>query len=333
MALAFADTHNMIVFLSKLDASKGFEQIINFLNAHVIQYALMVIITEESIRQDLRLDDADSVDCLPNEEIFAVLARMGYEKPSTKLTFYKVFFSAQWKFLNHTILQCISAKRTTWNEFCSSMASAVICLATVGDLSSRTSKYTSPALTQKVFANIRRVGKGFSGVDTPFLLDKVAHTIEIIKLKQRVRRLEKKRQFKSSGLKRLRNGEIAKLDADKDVTLVDAEEDMDADVQGRLEESQAKVYHLDLELANKVLSMQETDKAEPAEIEEVIKEVTTAKRRRGVIIQDPEEASTASIIVHSEVMSKDKGIGILVEESKPHKRQEQIEEDEAFARY
>nr|GEW48026.1 putative ribonuclease H-like domain-containing protein [Tanacetum cinerariifolium] len=43
-----------------------------------------VIITEGSIRQALRLDDADSVDCLPNEEIFAELAGMGYEKPSTK---------------------------------------------------------------------------------------------------------------------------------------------------------------------------------------------------------------------------------------------------------
>nr|GEV90963.1 hypothetical protein [Tanacetum cinerariifolium] len=89
-----------------------------------------VIITENSIRQDLRLDDADSIDCLPNEEIFAELGRMGYEKPSTKLTFYKAFFSAQWKFLIHIILQCMSAKRTTWNEFSSSMASAVICLAT-----------------------------------------------------------------------------------------------------------------------------------------------------------------------------------------------------------
>nr|GEX56266.1 hypothetical protein [Tanacetum cinerariifolium] len=130
------------------DASEGFEQIINFLNTHVIQYALMVnptiyvscikqfwtsvfikksndvvrlqalidrkkvIITEDSIRQYLRLDDADSVDCLPNEEIFAGLARMGYEKPSTKLTFYKAFFSAQWKFLIHIILQYMSAKRT-----------------------------------------------------------------------------------------------------------------------------------------------------------------------------------------------------------------------------
>nr|GEZ86856.1 hypothetical protein [Tanacetum cinerariifolium] len=49
-----------------------------------------VIITEDSIRQALRLDDTDSVDCLPNEIIFVELARMGYEKPSTKLTFYQV---------------------------------------------------------------------------------------------------------------------------------------------------------------------------------------------------------------------------------------------------
>nr|GEY60792.1 hypothetical protein [Tanacetum cinerariifolium] len=214
MALTFADTHNMIAFLNKSDASEGFEKIIDFLNASVIQYALMVnptiyvscikqflssvsfkkkndvvrlqalinrrkvIITKDTVRQALRLDDADSIDCLSNEEIFVELARMGYKKPSTK---------------------------TAWNEFSSFIASAVICLATgrkfnfskyifdslvknvdspskfymyprylqlmiiaqVGDLSSHTTKYTSLALTQKVFASMRRVGKGFSGVDTP----------------------------------------------------------------------------------------------------------------------------------------------------------------------
>nr|GEY88383.1 hypothetical protein [Tanacetum cinerariifolium] len=39
--------------------------------------------------------------------------------------------------------------------------------AQVDDLSSHNTKYTSPAFTQKVFANIRRIGKGFSGVETP----------------------------------------------------------------------------------------------------------------------------------------------------------------------
>nr|GEU87946.1 hypothetical protein [Tanacetum cinerariifolium] len=146
----------------------------------------------------------EGIECLPNEEIFAELARMGYEKPSTKLTFYKAFFSSQLKFLIHTILQCMSAKRTSWNEFSSSMASVVIYLSTsrkfnfskyifdslvrnvdsstkfymyprflqlmirkqVGDHSSHTIKYSSPALTRKVFANIRRVGKGCYGVET-----------------------------------------------------------------------------------------------------------------------------------------------------------------------
>nr|GFC31886.1 hypothetical protein [Tanacetum cinerariifolium] len=38
--------------------------------------------------------------------------------------------------------------------------------AQIVDLSSHNTKYTSPALTQKVFANMRRVGKGFSRMDT-----------------------------------------------------------------------------------------------------------------------------------------------------------------------
>nr|GEZ15427.1 putative ribonuclease H-like domain-containing protein [Tanacetum cinerariifolium] len=125
-----------------------------------------VVVIEAAIRDALHLDDAEGIDCLPNEEIFTTLARMGYEKPSTKLTFYKAFFSSQWKFLIHTILESMSAKRTSWNEFSSAMVSAVICLST-GDLSTHFTKYISPTLIQKVFANMRRVGKGCSGVETP----------------------------------------------------------------------------------------------------------------------------------------------------------------------
>nr|GEU82604.1 hypothetical protein [Tanacetum cinerariifolium] len=65
--------------------------------------------------------------------------------------------------------------------------------------------------------------------------DKVAQTLEITKLKQRVKKLEKKRRFKHSSLKRLRKVE---LDADEDVTLVDVDTivEMDVDTQGRMEE-------------------------------------------------------------------------------------------------
>nr|GFD55869.1 hypothetical protein [Tanacetum cinerariifolium] len=47
---------------------------------------------------------------------------------------------------------------------------------------SHTTKYTSPALTQKVFANMRRIRNGFSRVDTPLfdgmLVPQQAHDVE-----------------------------------------------------------------------------------------------------------------------------------------------------------
>ncbi|GKC78820.1 hypothetical protein Tco_1129594 [Tanacetum coccineum] len=89
-----------------------------------------IAVTEASVRRDLQLEDAEGMDCLPNATIFEELTRMGYEKLSQKLTFYKAFFSPLQKFLIHTILQCLSAKTTAWNEFSSTMASVIICLAT-----------------------------------------------------------------------------------------------------------------------------------------------------------------------------------------------------------
>nr|GEU69989.1 hypothetical protein [Tanacetum cinerariifolium] len=113
--------------------------------------------------------------------------------------------------------------------------------------------------------------------------DNVAQALEIIKLKQRVKKLEKKNRLKVYGLRRLKKGEIiTNMDADKDVTLkdvaavakeVDVEKDAEikenADVQGKQEESQAKIYKIDLEYADKVLSMQD-DKLKPVKLKEVV---------------------------------------------------------------
>ncbi|GKA05079.1 hypothetical protein Tco_0684199 [Tanacetum coccineum] len=133
--LKFVDTHNMVAFLSKPIESEGFEQIVDFLNANPIGYALTInptiytlcieqlwatvkvkningevqlqalvdrkkiIITESTMRRDLQLKDAEGVDCLPNATIFEQLTLMG-------------------------------SKTTAWDEFSSTMASAIICLAT-----------------------------------------------------------------------------------------------------------------------------------------------------------------------------------------------------------
>nr|GEX86242.1 hypothetical protein [Tanacetum cinerariifolium] len=84
---------------------------------------------------------------------------------------------------------------------------------------------------------------------------------------------------------------IADTDADVDVTLkdiakdvaVDAETKESADVPGRQAESQTQIYQIDLEHADKVLSMQD-DEVEPTELQEVVEVVTTTKLITEVVI-------------------------------------------------
>ncbi|GKF55543.1 hypothetical protein Tco_0165883, partial [Tanacetum coccineum] len=93
--LQFADTHNLVAFLSKPTESEGFEQIVDFLYANPIRYALTInptiytlciakfwatvkvktingevqlqdlvdgkkiIVTESSVRRDLQLNDEE----------------------------------------------------------------------------------------------------------------------------------------------------------------------------------------------------------------------------------------------------------------------------------
>ncbi|GJZ38028.1 hypothetical protein Tco_0584219 [Tanacetum coccineum] len=241
--LKFAETYNLVAFLEKSEQSNGFVEIIDFLNAISVQYALTVnptiyttcieqfwtsakvktvngerqiqalvdkkkvIISETSIRSDLKLDDAEGTYCLPTAIIFEELERMEYENLTQKLKFFKAYFSSQWKFLIHTILQCLSAKTTSWNEFSSTMASTIICLATnqkfnfskyifdnmvknldggvkfliyprfvqvfldkqVEGMSKHKGVYVTPSHTKKVFANMKRPCKDFSRRVTPLL--------------------------------------------------------------------------------------------------------------------------------------------------------------------
>nr|GEZ16157.1 hypothetical protein [Tanacetum cinerariifolium]GEZ16410.1 hypothetical protein [Tanacetum cinerariifolium] len=250
-----------------------------------------VVITEATIRDALRLDDAEGVDCLPNEEIFAELARMGYEKPSTKLTFYKAFFSSQWKFLIYTILQLLSAKRTSWNEFSSVMTSAVICLSIGADTAVEGDVVHEPSIPSP----IPPTPPPQQSQDLPSTsqYDKVAQALEITKLKRRVKKLERGNQAKILKLRRLKkvgtSQRIKSTDDNEmedasnqgrmtDVLMVDKEDEKktkqamgtgDDQVTGR----QAEIYKIDMDHASKVLSVQEDE----PEVQEAVDVVTTSK--------------------------------------------------------
>ncbi|GKD10774.1 hypothetical protein Tco_1190459, partial [Tanacetum coccineum] len=91
--LQFADTYNLVAFLTKSTESEGFKQILQ-----ALVDGKNIVVIEASGRRDLQLEDVNGVDCLPNATIFEQLTLMG-------------------------------AKTTAWNEFSSTMASAIISLA------------------------------------------------------------------------------------------------------------------------------------------------------------------------------------------------------------
>nr|GEY32660.1 hypothetical protein [Tanacetum cinerariifolium] len=222
--------------------------------------------------------------------------------------------------------------------------------------------------------------------------DKTAQKLAIIKLKARVKRLERANKVKYSKLRRLRKVGASKriessndmedvfnqgrmiddMDKDEGIELV-VDQVKDADIaktKGRhaakQAEKQAEIYHLDLDHPPKVLSMQEDD----LKVQEVVEIVTTAKlityvvtaasqvsdvsatisaakpsipaaaltivvaytrRRKGVIIKDPEEELSSKTPAETPKL-KDKGKGKLIETPKPMKKKDQIELDAEYAR-
>nr|GFA46109.1 hypothetical protein [Tanacetum cinerariifolium] len=123
MSSLFADTHNVVAILEKSDAAEGFEQIIDFLSGSYIHYALTV-----------------------NPHIYILCIKQFWNTASVKRSGAV------------TRLQALVDKKKI-------VISEVVILDDaegvnqVGDLSTHTTRFISPALTQKVFANMRRVGK------------------------------------------------------------------------------------------------------------------------------------------------------------------------------
>nr|GEV02487.1 retrovirus-related Pol polyprotein from transposon TNT 1-94 [Tanacetum cinerariifolium] len=360
---------SMIAYLTKSDASEGFNQIIDFLIGSSIKYALNV-----------------------NPNIYVLCIKQFWTTITVKKGKKRVFGIETPLFEGMIVEQRVAEGDANEvhdegvhvagvaTEGVVNTAEDVI--PTADDKPSIPS-HTPPTPPQQLFQDIPSTSQ-----------DKVAQALEITKLKSRVKKLE--RSNKASKLKRLKKvgsaqridtsddtmmddvsnqgRMIADMDADADVVLEEAKDVaadiikdvQDADVedsahdQGRQEESQAEIYKIDLDHANKVLSMQE-EEIEPAGLQEVVDVVTTAKiitkvvtaasttinvadvpipvattaatptltaapsrRKKGVVIRDPQETATPFTIIHSEAKSKDKGKGILVEELKPLKKQAQI---------
>nr|GEV38449.1 hypothetical protein [Tanacetum cinerariifolium] len=365
LTLTFAETYNLVAFLEKPAESEGFKQTVDFLNANPIKYALTVnpmiytlcieqfwdsakvktvkgdvrlqalvdgkkiIVNEASIRRDLRLDDAEGTACLPNYIIFKELTRMG-------------------------------AKTTAWNEFSSTMASAIICLA-------KNQKFNFSNGEDRLQLN--ELINLCTNLQKQVLDLEKANTAQVGKiasLKKRVKKLERRNKSRTSRLKRLRKvGTSRRIESSEDEDLGDQE---DVSKQGRIivdinveegvtlvDETQERNDQDKFDTCvlddDEVVAEKEVSTADPvttagevvatADVEikaakpnAVTTVATTTPKAKGIVMKEPKEitiktATTTTVLSQS---SKDKAKEKTVEFEKPLKKKHQIMIDEEVAR-
>nr|GEV23460.1 hypothetical protein [Tanacetum cinerariifolium] len=289
-----------------------------------------VVVTESTIRDALYLDDAEGVECHPNEEIFSELAKMGYEKPSIKLTFYKAFFSSQrigkgFSKVDTPLFEgMLVAQEVEEGDADEKVENVDAGDAAEGDVSAANDEVLK-LLKNHPFHLLHHLHHHHNHLKRSLPLpkhnqhhhnhlrvdhlelDKIAQALEITKLKRRVKKLERRNKVKVLKLRRLQKvGTTQRVETSNDTVMDD----------GRKAESQAEIYKIDLEHANKVLSMQEHE-FEPVEVQKVVDVVTTAKIITEVVTAASETITAASttklnrtidwdeVIDHVKIMAKE----------------------------
>ncbi|GKB75359.1 hypothetical protein Tco_0942254, partial [Tanacetum coccineum] len=226
--------------------------------------------------------------------------------------------------------------------------------------------YVTPSHTKKVFDNMKRGGKSFSGrsitneavneehvpihSNDPLLsgedrlklkellelctklskrvLDlentKTSQATEITKLKERVKKLERRNRSITPGLKRLRKvGRTARIQSSEDEGLGAQE---DASKQGRkIDDLDADAEEVEVEKIKAAKPKANTTAATTTTT------VVTRPKARGVVVQEPSEFTTTTSQPSQLPHAKDKGKAKMIEPEKPLKKKDQILIDEEIA--
>nr|GEX65533.1 retrotransposon protein, putative, unclassified [Tanacetum cinerariifolium] len=253
-----------------------------------------VVVTEAAIREVLRLDDAEGVDCLPNKENFADLARMGKGFSGVETPLFEGMIVGQ------EIEEEGDAEEHV-KDVTAGDAAQGDDTAAHGEVPTVSQKPSIPSPTPPTLPPQ-------PPQDLPST-SQVHHTPpQLPQVQQPSSPPQAQQQAADFPMREI----IDEMDKDDVVALMDDKED-------DKKEEEAKVVEDD-----QVQGRQAESKPKVA--------AAPSRRMKGVFVMDPEEESTTSSIIPADTKSKDKGKGIMVEEPKPLKKKQQIEMDEEYAR-
>nr|GEV12136.1 hypothetical protein [Tanacetum cinerariifolium] len=303
--LQFANTHNLVAYLAKPTESKGFEQIVDFLNAHPIRYALTI-----------------------NPTIYVSHIKQFWTTAKSKAVNGEVQIHALVDGMKVIITES-SVRRD-------------LQLVDENDkqldgLPTHKEKYDVLFYTKKVFANIKRIGKGFFGVNTPrsdedslthFELMKICTTLQkkVLDLEDELKRTKTTQQTKINDLEK----SIKDVGEEKVVEVVTTIKILIDTVVDAAQVTTA-IVDVPVSAAEIIVTTAPTITVESTKTNV---EVAQVSKRKGVMIQEPEETTTTKTIYSQQPQVDDKGKGKakLVKPEMPNKRKHQISADKELAK-
>nr|GEV07900.1 hypothetical protein [Tanacetum cinerariifolium] len=306
----FAETYKLVAFLEKPAESEGFEQIVDFLNANPIRYALTVnltiytsciqqfwdstklktvngdvriqalidrkkiIVIEASIRHDLKLEDAEGIACLPNATIFEELTRMGGNER---------VFSRNVTPLFETMIVKAPEEIGEASELPTSSNQIPII--------NQPSTSSQPQKKQKSKRKHMKEAEVFDLEKA-----KTDQAVEIASLKKRVKKLERRKKSRTTGFQRLKKvGSARRIKSFKDNGSLGDQED--ASKQGR------KIAYIDQDVEVTLvdetqgrLNNEDMFRVNDLDGNEVIVDVTTGEKEEQSAKVDEMEVSTAELV-------------------------------------
>ncbi|GKB26872.1 hypothetical protein Tco_0866273 [Tanacetum coccineum] len=295
--------------------------------------------------------NAGGTDCLPTATIFEELARMGYEKPSQKLTFYKAFFSPHGSFNFMPLRNALVPRH---------------CMERISVKQSRRKQKKTTAVPHPSdsTADVPNEESVPTHSNDPLLSGDTKFEAEIsvkkLEKKARLRTHKFKRLYKVSVTKRVEYSDDESLGAQDDASkhgrsITDIDKDVKVslvdETQGRSDD--AEMFDTDALIGNEVFAKNDMIEKDqdmiPKEVSTACSSTTavsppvitkstattapsTIPKAKGITFRDASESTTRTITSVSSLSIKDKGKAKIDEPEMPLEKKDQIALDEEMAR-